>query len=71
MSKKAQAVEDLMREARSERKFSQASITRIGKACAALDLSRADTIKVYCFLDACNYEGFPHRSGYALVLPNI
>jgi hypothetical protein len=70
-SKKSAAIQELMREARSERRFTQTSITRIGNDCIALDLSRADNMSVYCFLDACNAEGHPHRSGYSLVLPNI
>lgn len=69
MSKKSQAIEALMREARSERSFTQTSITRVSKACRTLELNRAETIAVFCFLDACNASGYPHRSGYDMNLP--
>jgi hypothetical protein len=69
MSKKSEAIEALMREARSERAFTQTSISRVSKACRALELNRAETISIFCFLDACNASGFPHRSGYDMQLP--
>lgn len=69
MSKKTEAIQNLMREARSERAFTQTAITRVTKACRVLELNRAETIAVFCFLDACNASGYPHRSGYDMQLP--
>jgi hypothetical protein len=66
---KVQAIQELMREARSDRKFTQTSITRASRSCVTLGLNRAETISIFNFLDACDVNGNPYRAGYSLNLP--
>lgn len=56
---KADAVTQLMYEARKEKKISQTAVDRCVRACKFLGLNEVETIEVLGWLDICDKQGAP------------